>query len=94
MDAKRDLTLVAYDIADPRRLHRVCRYLTGYKVAGQKSVFEIWATPAELAAIRAELEELIDPDADRVHFLGLDPRMKPWLYGRATHFSGNFFAIV
>ncbi|WP_126443802.1 CRISPR-associated endonuclease Cas2 [Sulfuricystis multivorans] len=94
MDTQRHLTIVAYDIADERRLHRVCRYLTGYKVAGQKSVFEIWVTPAQLAAIRAELEAMIDLDADRVHFLGLDPRMKPRLFGRAKHFTDGFFAIV
>ncbi|MDI6750254.1 MAG: CRISPR-associated endonuclease Cas2 [Pseudomonadota bacterium] len=94
MDVKRSLYLVAYDIAEPRRLARVCRYLTGYKVAGQKSVFEIWVTPAELAGIRNDLHELIDPDEDRVHFLGLDPRMKPLLFGRARHFEQPYFAIV
>lgn len=94
MDTQRDLTLVAYDIADEKRLQRVCRYLTGYKVAGQKSVFELWVTPAELKRIRADLEDLIDPAEDRVHFLGLDPRMKPHCFGRATHFAENFFAIV
>jgi len=35
MEKSRALYLVAYDICEPRRLHRVCRYLTGYKVAGQ-----------------------------------------------------------
>ncbi|MCX8017980.1 MAG: CRISPR-associated endonuclease Cas2 [Rhodocyclaceae bacterium] len=94
MDTKRSLTLVAYDICDPTRLQKVCRYLTGYKVAGQKSVFEIWVTPAELARIRADLEALIEPAEDRVHFLGLDARMKPQLFGRATHFADNYFAIV
>ncbi len=94
MDPKRHLTLVAYDIAEDRRLGHVCRYLSGYKVAGQKSVFEIWVTAAELARIHADLAALIDPAEDRVHFLGLDPRMKPLLYGRATHFTVNYFAIV
>lgn len=94
MDKARDLYLVAYDVCNPRRLRKVCRYLTGYKVSGQKSVFEIWVTPAELKRIRADLENLIEPEEDRVHFLGLDPRTKPALYGRARHFSQNHFAIV
>lgn len=94
MDKKRALYLIAYDVCDEQRLHRVCRYLTAYKVAGQKSVFEVWATPAELAAIRADLQALIDPQADRVHVLALDPRMKPRLFGCARHFSANFFAIA
>jgi len=44
----RTLYLVAYDISDPRRLGRVCRSLKGYRVQGQKSVPEIWVTPAAL----------------------------------------------
>lgn len=94
MDKTRTLYLVAYDICDPQRLQKVCRYLTGYKVAGQKSVFEIWATPAELARIREDLESLMDEDEDRAHILALDPRMKPMLHGRAATFTENHFAIV
>jgi CRISPR-associated protein Cas2 len=94
MEKSRALYLVAYDVCEPRRLHRVCRYLTGYKVAGQKSVFEIWATPAELARIRADLEAMMDADEDRLHILALDPRMKPALFGRAQTFSTPYFAIV
>jgi len=94
MDKKRDLYLVAYDICCPRRLHKVSRYLAGYKVGGQKSVYEIWATPAELGRIRADLAELMDAAEDRVHILVLDPRMQPRLFGCASTFSEPFFAIV
>ncbi|MDP1606421.1 MAG: CRISPR-associated endonuclease Cas2 [Rhodocyclaceae bacterium] len=94
MDTPRTLYLVAYDVCNPRRLQKVCRYLTGYKVGGQKSVFEIWATPAELKHIRADLDELMQPAADRLHILALDPRMQPRCLGRATHFEQRFFAIV
>lgn len=85
----RDLYLIAYDICNPRRLNRVCRYLTGYKVGGQKSVFEIWATPAELGNIQSELDQLMDPDEDRLHILRLDPRMKPQCFGQSQTFSGQ-----
>ena len=44
----RTLYLVAYDVCEPRRLARVGRYFKSYRVAGQKSVPEIWITPAEL----------------------------------------------
>jgi CRISPR-associated endonuclease Cas2 len=94
MDKSRTLYLVAYDICEPRRLHRICRYLTGYKVAGQKSVFEIWVTPAELARIRADLERMMDTDEDRLHILVLDPRMKPRCFGRAQIFQTQHFAIL
>ncbi len=94
MDKARTLYLVAYDVCEPHRLHKVCRYLTGYKVAGQKSVFEIWATAAELARIRVDLEDLMDGDEDRLHILALDPRLKPRLFGRAQTFTTQHFAIV
>lgn len=94
MDTHRNLYLVAYDIRHPRRLSRVCRYLTGYKVGGQKSVFEIWATTAEMRHIRADLEKLTEPDKDRIHILTLDPRMKPRCFGRAASFTARHFAIV
>lgn len=94
MDKTRTLYLVAYDVREPCRLQKICRYLTGYKVAGQKSVFEIWVTAAELTRIRRELETLIEAEEDRVHLFALDPRMKPHLFGRATHFEGGHFTIV
>lgn len=46
--SQRKLYLVAYDVAEPKRLRQVRNYLIGYKVGGQKSVFEIWITPTEL----------------------------------------------
>lgn len=94
MDTARTLYLVAYDVCEPQRLQKVGRYLTGYKVAGQKSVFEIWVTPAELNHIQADLAALLDTDEDRLHILALDPRSRPRLYGRARTFTEPYFAIV
>lgn len=48
-----------------------------YKVGGHESVFEIWATDAELREIRSELERLMLQDKDRLHIPGLDQRMQP-----------------
>ncbi|MDP2811897.1 MAG: CRISPR-associated endonuclease Cas2 [Rhodocyclaceae bacterium] len=90
----RTLYLVAYDVCEPRRLQKVHKYLTGFKVGGQKSVFEVWATPAELQHIRADLDRLMEPDEDRLHILALDPRMKPRCMGRASTFTQHHFAIV
>ncbi len=90
----RTLHLVAYDVCDPRRLHRVSKYLTGYKVGGQKSVYECWVTPAELRDIRAELDRLMEPGEDRLHILALDPRMKTVCLGRATPFEPTFFSVL
>lgn len=90
----RDLYLIAYDVVDPSRLQRVCRFLTGYKVGGQKSVFECWITPAELREIRSRLEDLMDLAEDRLHILALDPRSKPRCHGLAESFSRLYFAIL
>ena len=59
-DAKRCLYLVCYDVADPRRLRRVHRFLLGYKAGGQKSFFECWLTPAELRHVQDELTRLLE----------------------------------
>ncbi len=90
----RTLHLVAYDICNPRRLARVCRYFKRYRVSGQKSVPEIWVTPAELRSIQADIKELIDPAADRVQLIALDPRMTPTCMGQADTFASAHFAIV
>lgn len=37
-DAARTLYLVCYDIASPKRLYRVHKFLIGYKVGGQKRI--------------------------------------------------------
>ncbi|MCL2875371.1 MAG: CRISPR-associated endonuclease Cas2 [Betaproteobacteria bacterium] len=90
----RTLYLVAYDICNPKRLARVCRYFKSWRVAGQKSVPEIWITPAELQAIRADLGQLIDLDSDRIQIIALDPRMTPNCLGQAATFGSHSFSIT
>lgn len=90
----RSLYLVAYDVCNPRRLRKVCKYLTGFKVGGQKSVYECWVTPAELRTMRGELEDLMDRTEDRLHIVALDPRMQTRCFGVATPFQPGHFSIV
>lgn len=90
----RTLYLVAYDVADAKRLARVCRYFKSYRVAGQKSVPEIWVTPAELALIRTDMEKLLSDEEDRLQMLQLDPRMKNHCLGQAHSFNASFFSIT
>lgn len=89
----RDLYLIAYDIADPRRLGRVLRYMKGWKAGGQKSFCECWLTPAERRAVISELADLIDSEDDRIHLVQLDPRMKPRLFGVAQTVAEPVFTI-
>lgn len=90
----RTLYLVAYDISAPRRLARACRYFKSWRVAGQKSVPEIWVTPAELQTIRTDLDQLIDPQSDRIQLIALDPRMTPHCLGQAATFGPDYFCIT
>lgn len=92
--AARTLYLVAYDIAHPRRLRRVAQLLRAYRVAGQKSVPEIWVTDAELHHLTQRLRQLIQPDSDRVQILTLDPRMRPRLLGTAATFTTPHFCVT
>ncbi|MDR2677819.1 MAG: CRISPR-associated endonuclease Cas2 [Zoogloeaceae bacterium] len=82
-DPTRTLYLVCYDIADPRRLRRVHRFLLGYKVGGQKSFYECWLTTGELSVVRRGLLERMDLTEDRAHIFQLDPRQHIQLFGSA-----------
>lgn len=90
----RHLYLVAYDIADHRRLARITRYMKGWKVGGQKSFCECWLTPAERTNLLTRLQTLIEPGDDRIHLFELDPRMKPRLFGTAQTFSKPLFTLL
>lgn len=90
----RTLYLVAYDVCEPKRLSRVGRYFHSYRVAGQKSVPEIWVTPAELQTIEHAMEHMLHPDQDRLQIIALDPRMRRQCMGQAVTFHTPFFAVT
>ena len=56
--------LIAYDIADPRRLQRVARFLERRAVRCQKSVFLFQGSETALVGLLDEAARRIDPDAD------------------------------
>lgn len=60
------LFLIAYDIADPKRLREVARCLEQHAERVQKSVFLFEGEPAQLRGIQRDLLKLIDPHEDRV----------------------------
>ncbi len=49
--------LIAYDVADPRRLRRVCKIMEGYGDRLQYSVFISDLSPSELVHARADVEK-------------------------------------
>lgn len=67
--------LVTYDIADPRRLSRLCRYLKKQGVPVQYSVFLVDASAAQMGAIVVRIAKMIDADADDVRAYRLPEKL-------------------
>lgn len=74
--------LIAYDVADRRRLRRVHRYLVGLALPVQYSVFATRASPVKAGAIRAGLAEIIDEDEDDVRIYPVPEPADLSVFGR------------
>jgi len=74
--------LICYDIADPRRLGRVHRFLTTRSIPMQYSVFFAQVRSSELDSILAGLAGLIDEKED-------DIRIYPLAAQNASNYLGN-----
>jgi CRISPR-associated protein Cas2 len=59
------LILIAYDITDPKRLHRVAKLCEDYGVRVQLSVFECRLEAARFEFFWEDLTKLLDPATDR-----------------------------
>ncbi len=68
------LTLVAYDISQPRRLARVAKLCEDFGVRVQYSIFECRLKPEEFERFWGLLLETIDSKEDRVVAYTLDAR--------------------
>ena len=69
-----DTYLVAYDIADPKRLRKVARACEDFGLRKQFSVFFCRLSAVDLIRLRARLHDVIDLDRDQVLFLPLCKR--------------------
>lgn len=94
LNTSRTLYLVCYDIASPKRLYQVHKFLLGYKVGGQKSFFECWLTAGELNDVRRGLAERLDESDDRAHIFQLDPRQEISRLGSALPVNTGSFMIL
>jgi len=68
------LSLVAYDICNPRRLQRVARVCEDYGVRVQYSIFECRLEEPEFRRFWSRLNAEIDPAEDRIVAYQLDAR--------------------
>jgi CRISPR-associated protein Cas2 len=71
---KEMLTVMAYDIADPKRLARVAKVCEDYGVRVQYSVFECRLDEDEFTDFWLKLLEEIDEDEDRMVAYKIDAR--------------------
>ncbi len=73
--------VVAYDIADARRLRRVMKVMENYGSRRQKSVFECELPERRFVELRSKLSEVIDPEDDRVCYYPLCAACKKRIEG-------------
>lgn len=83
--------VIGYDIASPRRLRRVARFLEKRAVRVQYSLFIGRFTPALFDEIWAGLAGLINPRADDVRAWPVPEQPWVWTYGMTLP-SGVFVA--
>jgi CRISPR-associated protein Cas2 len=74
--------LVAYDIADPRRLTKVHRYLKSHAIPVQYSVFVFQGNQTALERVLSGIAERIASDADDVRAYHLPQRCQVAMLGR------------
>jgi CRISPR-associated protein Cas2 len=83
--------LLAYDIADPRRLARIARLVSRVALRIQYSVYVAELTLPQLRELVAILRDAIDPKADDLRIYPLPKRIDAVWYGRATWPDGVQF---
>lgn len=60
------LWVITYDIADNRRRRELAKLLSQRLERVQESVFEGWLNFMEIREVIAQVEQIIQPDADKV----------------------------
>ena len=68
------LTLVGYDICDPRRLQRVARVCEDFGMRVQYSIFECHLEEQKFERFWSRLMEEIEPSEDRIVAYQIDAR--------------------
>ncbi|MBD1389284.1 CRISPR-associated endonuclease Cas2 [Neiella sp. HB171785] len=67
----RQIMMVCYDISDNKTRRAVERTLKNYGIRVQYSVFECQINKNKFAQLRWQLQQLIDPLSDRIHYFPL-----------------------
>jgi len=94
MKPSRHKYLIAYDIADSKRLHLAHKKVEAFAIGGQKSFYECWLTEHEMMKFKQEVNALIDPSNDCVFIFRIPDNIEPWLFGKAELQSISPFMLV
>lgn len=88
--------IVAYDIANPRRLLKVAKVMKDYGVRVQKSIFEVEVNEAGFREMRRRAEAILEPEVDGVKFFPLCDRCSDTLVtlGLCAVFSDEGTVLV
>lgn len=76
--------LIAYDIAEPKRLQRLHRFLVHEAVPVQYSVFYFEGSVAAMSQLMGDVEQRIDPRQDDVRAYQLPARPQIDTIGRGS----------
>lgn len=88
---KTERWLLAYDIADPRRLQKVGRHMRKEGVALQYSVYLVRGNKAKIDLLMDQLASLIDVRADDIRAYPLGENVRIW--GLGTQFEDAGFIL-
>lgn len=66
MRAKKDLCVIAYDIADNKRRNRIIKIIEPYGRRVNYSVFECMFTPSQFEKVLLRLEKVVVKDEDSI----------------------------
>jgi CRISPR-associated protein Cas2 len=83
--------IIAYDIANPKRLVRVHRFMCKHAIAQQHSVFKATLSTAQMRKLKEELAQLIDPKEDDVRLYPLPAQPEIVRLGRLDVASRGIF---
>jgi len=86
------LYIVAYDIADQKRLARVRKAAYAYAFGGQKSAIESYLDNKGLRELIYRLHPLIDPKKDRINIIEIHENAI--LLGKASRLPFDKGAII
>ena len=81
--------LVAYDIADPRRLQKVGRHMRKEGLALQYSVYLVRGNKVKIELLLDQLSALIDKRADDIRAYPLGENVRIWGLGKQFDEGGN-----